>query len=296
MENKEIKAISVSQLKENDVPMSILNDDIVLAGNVEYKLDMFNNPCRLSAFVVMLCIKGEADIQINLHNYTVRAGTLSLNVPENIIHITRAENFVVYPIFISEAFLRQMKLELKKVLSLYMYIKSHPLIQLSIEEIRSLEKFYFLVQDTMQSADAYKAEIMKGLLHALLFKLDEITSCHRKQEEHTSSIGKSRSEIVFDSFMQLLSLHHTEERSVKFYAVRMNITSNYLSGLIKEYSGKTAAEWIDEYVILEAKTLLRHSGLSIQEVAYRLNFSTQTFFGKYFKRVTGMSPKKYIEK
>lgn len=295
MGNNEIKAISVSQLKDNDVPMSILNDDIILVGNLEYKLNIFNNPCRLNAFVVMLCIKGEADIQINLHNYTIRTGMLSLSVPENIIHITRAENFVVYPIFISEAFLRKMKLELKEVLSLYMYIKSQPVMQLSIDEIHSLEKFYFLVEDTMQSAGVRKVEIMKGLLHALLFKLGEITVCRQKEEEHTP-VCKSRSEIVFDTFMQLLSQYHTEERSVKFYAGRMSLTSNYLSGLIKGYSGKTAAEWIDEYVILEAKTLLKHSGLSIQEVSYRLNFSTQTFFGKYFKRVTGMSPKRYMEK
>lgn len=294
METKEIKAISVSQLKENDIPMRILNDDIILAGNVEYNLNMFDHPCRLDTFLVMLCIKGEAEIQVNLRSHTIKAGMLALSVPENIIQINRTQNFVVYPFFISEAFLRKIKVELKEVLSLYMYIKSNPVMQLSIEEIRSLEKFYFLVEDIMQSADTRKAEIMKGLVYALLFKLDEITGCYQQREEPASG-HKSRSECLFDTFMQLLAQHHNKERSVKFYAGKMSLTSNYLSGLIKEYSGKTAAGWIDEYVILEAKTLLKHSGLSIQEVAYQLNFSTQTFFGKYFKRITGMSPKKFME-
>lgn len=294
MHTKEIKAISVSQLKENDIPMSILNDDIILAGNVEYNLDMFDHPCRLDSFLVMLCIKGEAEIHVNLRQHTIRAGMLALSVPENIIQINRTQNFVVYPFFISEAFLRKIKIELSEVLSLYMYVKNNPVMPLSIEEIRSLEKFYFLTEDTMQSADTRKAHIMKGLIYALLFKLDEIACCHQKSEQSVTA-RKSRSETFFDNFMQLLSHYHNQERSVKFYAAKMNITSNYLSGLIKEYSGKTAAEWIDEYVILEAKTLLKHSGLNIQEVAYQLNFSTQTFFGKYFKRITGMSPKKFME-
>lgn len=294
MKIKEIKAISVSHLKENNIPMSVLNDDIILAGNVEYNLDMFDHPCRLDAFVLMLCIKGTAEIQINLRNYTVKAGMLALNVPENIIQISQPQNFVVYPIFISETFLRKINLELKEVLSLYMYIKSNPTMMLSFEEIRSLEKFYFLVEDIMQSADTRKSEIMKGLIYALLFKLDEITGCHQQKKEPASD-HKSRSETLFDSFMQLLTQYHNQERSVKFYAGKMNLTSNYLSGLIKDYSGKTAAGWIDEYVILEAKTLLKHSGLSIQEVAYQLNFSTQTFFGKYFKRITGISPKQFME-
>lgn len=52
-------------------------------------------------------------------------------------------------------------------------------------------------------------------------------------------------------------------------------------------------EWIEDSVILEAKTMLKHTDLSIQEITYKLNFPTQTFFGKYFKRITGMSPKQY---
>lgn len=81
-----------------------------------------------------------------------------------------------------------------------------------------------------------------------------------------------------------------------FYADQLHITPKYLSSVIKEVSGRSAVEWIDRYVILEAKALLRYSGLSIQEIAYELNFSTQSFFGKYFKHHTGMSPSEYKSK
>ena len=87
-----------------------------------------------------------------------------------------------------------------------------------------------------------------------------------------------------------------QERSVTFYAEQLCITPKYFSMLVKKLSGKSAAQWIDNYVILEAKNLLKYSDMSIQEIAYQLNFSTQSFFGKYFKHQTGMSPTEYRNK
>ena len=79
--------------------------------------------------------------------------------------------------------------------------------------------------------------------------------------------------------MTLLSQYHNSERSVQFYADRMCLTSNYLSGEVKLCSGRTALEWINDYVILEAKTLLMYTGLSVQEISLHLNFPTQSSFG-----------------
>ena len=78
-----------------------------------------------------------------------------------------------------------------------------------------------------------------------------------------------------------------------FYARQLCITPKYLTTLIKRISGLSVSEWIDNYVILVAKTLLKYSTMSIQEIAYYLNFPNQSFFGSYFKRNTGMSPSQY---
>ena len=78
-----------------------------------------------------------------------------------------------------------------------------------------------------------------------------------------------------------------------FYARQLCITPKYLTTLIKRISGLSVSEWIDNYVIIEAKTLLKYSHMSIQEIAYYLNFPNQSFFGSYFKRNTGMSPSQY---
>ena len=105
--------------------------------------------------------------------------------------------------------------------------------------------------------------------------------------------GQPRAAQLFDRFMQLLGTYHTKERSLQFYADRMFLTPKYVSGMIRSYSGKGALEWINSYVVLEAKMMLRYTDMSVQEVAYALNFPTQSAFGKYFKLQTGCSPRAY---
>ncbi len=104
-----------------------------------------------------------------------------------------------------------------------------------------------------------------------------------------------RNREVFVRFMDLLDQYHQIERSVAFYADKLFITPKYLSSIVKKVSGENALEWINRYVVLEAKSLLMHSDKSIQEVAYALNFPNPSFFGKYFKHHTGMSPGEYKE-
>lgn len=104
---------------------------------------------------------------------------------------------------------------------------------------------------------------------------------------------RSRKEHIFERFYESLIESYQAERSVRFYADRLCLTPKHLSGVVKEVSGKTVGEWIDDFVILEAKALLNSSSLSIQEISDRLNFANQSFFGKYFKHYTGLSPKEY---
>ena len=98
---------------------------------------------------------------------------------------------------------------------------------------------------------------------------------------------------MFNQFINLLTEHHRKERRVDFYAEQLFLSPKHFSTVVKKVSGKTAGEWIDEYVILEAKALLKYSVMSIQEVAYFMNFPNPSFFGKYFKHHTGLSPSEY---
>ncbi|WP_298650554.1 helix-turn-helix domain-containing protein [uncultured Proteiniphilum sp.] len=87
--------------------------------------------------------------------------------------------------------------------------------------------------------------------------------------------------------------HFKQHRGLDFYASKLCLTPKYMSTIIKQTSGKTAGDWIDDYILLEAKALLKSTNMTIQQISDELNFPSQSFFGKYFKRLTGVSPKEY---
>lgn len=93
--------------------------------------------------------------------------------------------------------------------------------------------------------------------------------------------------------MQLLLKHYKQHRDVQFYANELCITPKHLSLVIKQTTKKGANEIINEYVTLQAKSMIKSSTLTIQQISNELNFANQSFFGKFFKRQTGMSPKQY---
>lgn len=103
----------------------------------------------------------------------------------------------------------------------------------------------------------------------------------------------SRQENVYRQFIDLLNIYANREREVQFYADQLNISPKYLSTVTQTYSGKNASEWIAEYVIGLAIGMMREKKCKIQDISANLNFPTQSFFGRYFKRTTGMSPKQY---
>ncbi|MDO4735702.1 MAG: helix-turn-helix domain-containing protein, partial [Bacteroidia bacterium] len=155
-----------------------------------------------------------------------------------------------------------------------------------------IDSLFDILYEFLQDDFEYKRVAISSILITMVSRV--ISEMSRKIKEPSSpSAQRSRKDVYFKEFMLLLSEHYKQERSVGFYAEKMFITPKYLSGIIKDVSGKSAAEWIDHYVVMEAKNLIKYSGLNIQEVAYALNFPNQSFFGKFFKRLSGMSPSEY---
>ena len=104
---------------------------------------------------------------------------------------------------------------------------------------------------------------------------------------------KDRSSEYFERLMSLLSENYRDQRSVEFYAEKMHISSKHLSRVIRTFTGKSVHQWIDDFVALEIKNLLKYSNMSIQQISYYLNFPNPSFMGQYFKRITGLTPGEY---
>jgi AraC-like DNA-binding protein len=111
----------------------------------------------------------------------------------------------------------------------------------------------------------------------------------------TNPKTNSRNDELTTTFIKLVEMNYTEHRELDFYAEQLNITNKHLSRVVKQTSGKSAMEWIEKHVILDAVSQLLSSNVSVKEIAYRLNFPSQYCFGKYFYRVVGVSPSAYRE-
>ena len=151
-----------------------------------------------------------------------------------------------------------------------------------------------LAVDILKGSRPYHKESISSLIASVCYFLggvwaDKLSKARRDQGEVISA----RAKLVFDHFLQLVTDHHVSERNVKFYADKLCLTPKYLSKLVKSVSGRSAPEWIDSFVILEAKNLLRYSEISIKEIVYKLHFPNQSVFYKFFKSHTGLTPSEY---
>lgn len=288
--NSTLNEISVEQLLEQDIPELVsFNKDIVMVNNFS-DLNLFSHPVRLKATTVLICLKGEIDCSINLHNYLITENHMLVNLTGDIIQINRAENIAGYAIILSEEYLQQIQLDFKFRARSYISFRDNGPISIPMEELTYLKPYYILLKKNIADGNS---EVIKGLALALSHTIASLMKRYQKQASSESERNETRSQQIFNRFMKLLGIYHTKERSLQFYADKMFLTPKYVSGMIKSYSGKGALEWINEYVVLEAKMMLRYSEMNVQEIAYALNFPTQSAFGKYFKQQSGMSPKQY---
>lgn len=265
-----------------------------IAADSESHLATFVNPCRIDAFVIGVGTEGEASVTFNLQEYRLKKDSMFIFTPQNILQVQSSTRFRAHAMVVTVDFLRRINIDAKRMMPLFMQFAAAPCIELSAEESRSLRSFIALLATELKGCESnYAREIVSELIAATIYKVGSLLSRYLDKSSEDANITQTRAEEYFRQFLTLLSTHYKQERTVRFYARQLCITPKYLTTLIKRISGQSVSEWIDNYVIIEAKALLKYSELSVQEVAYALNFSNQSFFGSYFKRIVGMSPSQY---
>jgi AraC-like DNA-binding protein len=215
-------------------------------------------------------------------------------VPVN-LHYDDITDMEAYVLFLSKNFLRSVNIDANAVGRTYSTASS-PVINLSSAETELLQRYLDLVRDNAKASTDRKfcVSIARNLIANIFYILLELDQRHHPDEEITdTAVQRPRRINYTNEFMRLVREHHRRERSIGFYADKLYITPKYLSRVIKETTGKSAAQWISRHVIIEAKNMIRFSGKNIQQIAYELNFPNQSSFGKYFKHGTGMSPSEF---
>ncbi len=268
-----------------------------IAASTESQMEAFRFPCRINAFIIGVGTEGESSGLVNLKEFTIRKDTMFIFAPNSILQAQSLEGMKAHILAVSTDFMKRINIDTKHLLPLLLQFTSYPCLEISHKECQALRNFISLVeQETKGDVSEFSAEIIGGLIAGTIYKVGDILQHYLAEHPELEDASHNRAKEYFTQFTQLLSEHYKQERSVGFYARQLCITPKYLTTLIKRISGRSVSEWIDNYVILEAKTLLKYSNMSIQEIAYYLHFPNQSFFGSYFKRNTGMSPSQYKAK
>ncbi len=291
----------IAGIKSFSTDFSSFGEDYVFSrispGKAAHPGALLDNPWRFDGLTLVLSLSGIKSVNINMESIDVTPNSIIIIGPNSIISPGGIdwEHIDAYTLFISKEFMMDINLDVNVINIRQQFQKRKPVISLSEEETMLLRRYLELLHLNAKNREMslYVKSIARNLVSALVYEMMEIAVKYDEPVNDENNRYKSRRIGYVHDFMQLVTRYHTKERSVGFYADKLYISPKYLSLIIKETTGKSAAQWIDEYVILEAKNMLRFSGKNIQQIAYDLNFTNQSSFGKFFKHLTGMSPTEF---
>lgn len=224
-------------------------------------------PYKSEHYTITYLASGRIHLQAGLTAYDVQAPALITLGPGVIRRVSKqSEAAVMKTLFFKDAFL----------LLKHNFFENSDLHVLPLTDLLLLKtrRIFDLIALTAGE------EIIRHYLFALIYEIDD----YYKQYPPTIS------HPVFAKFSQLLHRYCTQEHRLDFYALQLEMSPKYLSAFIKKHTGKSAGEWIDQSITLEAKVLLQNEQLSIGEVSNALHFSDQSVFGKFFRANTGTTP------
>ena len=254
-------------------------------------LNLYTNfPCRLKAEIFVLCMKGEIEASVNLNRITVRANDFITIMPGSIlqIHSVNSEPILYFGGF-SSKYIEQANLVPSAINTLFITI-GRPVISLKSEGAKLLADYF---QFLIKLYTFFNESTRKGITPHLYNNIHAGIAAMYNNQMQSSKECLSKSELIYKNFTQLVMQNYNQTRNVAWYAEKLKITHNHLCTIVKQVTGNTCIEIISHMVIMDAKSQLKSTRLSIQEISDSLNFANTSFFGKYFKRYVGMSPLAY---
>ncbi|SDH05192.1 helix-turn-helix domain-containing protein [Chitinophaga filiformis] len=260
-------------------------DDIRMRNLVQY-------PFRSDHFIIIMQVEGSSQVRINTTDFHIHEKQVLLIPPTAVRQFQEVEpgNRFAGLVF-TAGFVARSGISKKDAEMLDFFSASLPGFDLKPAEFDRLLSMLMLLREKYTSTDGLPAD-QQVIFYLFLAFLYELRSVYMRNNSD-KKIQLTRKEDITMRFIKLLNDFCREERSVLFYAAQMNVTPRYLTQTVKEVTGRSAGELIDEMVIMEAKLLLNDISVSLAQIAEQLYFSDQFFFSKFFKRNTGITPSEY---
>lgn len=290
-----LNLINLSVLKE----AVHLNNELILIDNFNFastsddeSLFFTQYPVKLSFTVVIIVFSGSMHYRINLEElwaYSNDLITVQKGAIGEFLHSSPDLQVAVIA-FNNELF--HMNDHPEVAMKMQQMLYENPVKHFSGESLKEIRMIYELMKKKIiENDNPFRKEILQGYVRALMYTiLHKLLETLQQLPEH---IQNNRQHEIYMQFIREVQRNYQKERSVAYYADRLCITPKYLSQTVQKASGRLAGEWISEYVILEAKALIKSHCYTIQQISELLHFLNPSFFGRYFKKKVGCTPKAY---
>ncbi|MBM6959904.1 AraC family transcriptional regulator [Bacteroides caecigallinarum] len=269
------------------------DDEIFKAGADKNEWLPQGKTMKVDVDTIIFCRKGTAHIEIDLIPYELVANTQLIIIAGSIVHnISNSDDFKISYITFKHEVYDEATAQLEP--SFTFFLKEYPCVQLGEKRINKMNYLVEAMKDFYnEKTNCFRVKIFKNNIQSFLLDVYDKTRTLFKIDK-SEEVG--RREELFIKFIHLIHKYCPQQREVGFYAEKLYITSRYLSSITQNVADKSAKYIIDKHAIQRIKIMLKYSNMSIQDISYELNFPDQSFFSRYFKKHTGMSPLEYRAK
>ena len=249
-----------------------------------------DGPQVITYGAILICRKGKATVNINYKEWHLHEGAVITVFPNDVVELkvkSEASLFDVEMLKYNASLLREASLQLEQTVSSLREVRCRqdtPVVTNIIDSMFALLKVYF-----NQSECTCISQLVLLQLKAFFVGFHEYLQ-RNPQNRPDDEVKSYRVRELFNRFMMLMERDYKLSRDVNYYADLMHITSKYLTNIVRQVAGHTPKTIIDQYVILQLKMQLQRSSQSIKEIAWEYHFTDVSFFCRYFKKHTGLTP------
>ena len=283
-------------IKESDINRAktwtvsaVLDNDLLLTEHIN-EAPIPNEPRKMNFIIIGLCTKGRLKYQLDTQDQYINAGDMIIVSENRIIDkYESSSDFEGLVMMISINFFHEIIQTVRDVNSLFIFARSHPVISLENKEIEAFKEYFHVIQKRLgDKGNFFRRDLIRSLLLAMLYDVGNFIYRFKETDR-----PQTRAESFCTRFIKMVEEHCKHERRVGWYALQLGITPKYLSEAVKSVSKRTPNQWIDNYVLMEIRVMLKNSTKSVKEISNEMNFPNQSFMGRFFKEHMGMTPREY---
>lgn len=294
MKTKTIRTITIEDFKHDPHLIDYVDENLIVLDNVDATFPD-SDPFKIDCLIIAFCMEGETNININNKNHTLQADHCAIILPNTIIrHLHNNEGCSFRLVAISSKFTKEATNSRKETWDIGFYLYNNPVFPITRNSSYKLYLYKELALNCISEKEhPYSKEVKKHIFSAIFCEI--LGALHRAipNQENVPSFSNDRSMYIFRKFLEKVAEDDGSHRSVAYYADQLCYSPKHLSTVVKNISGRAPLSIINKHAIEQIKYQLKHSDMSIKEVADYFNFTNPSFFGKFVKAHTGMSPLKY---